>query len=140
MIAAQAVGAQDLTSPFLQRIDINPFDYAMIEIAIPFPSLANSVSKINPIRGAVRTCRETIFRDETLHEYRPIPIAILPTGRDYLRATTEYFGGQVFYGGPGKQNKATVVDHQMQILLALPLIPPDPFVPFSQVQYTVTVG
>ena len=91
MIVVQPLRAKNITSPFLQRIDIDSFDYAMIEIAIPFPSLANGISKINPVRSAVAYSGKTFFGDEALHEYWPIPIAILPTSRDYLRATTEYF-------------------------------------------------
>lgn len=89
-------------------------------------------SQPDPVGRLVARAPVTFGFDESLQQYRRVPIPLLPVSADPRRYPRQRRAGQIPNTHPRKDQKARVRHHPVQPLCAVPLAPADPFIPLRQ--------
>jgi len=88
-----------------------------------------SLSHIYPIGRFVAGSPEAVFFHKGFQQDGPISVSVFPIIRQTPSQTRQDPGSKISGGDPGKDEKAGVIDYQMEIGLALVVSPTDKPVP-----------
>ena len=101
-------------------LDGNALLAGWAELAAPL-----GLADMNPVGRPVTGAREAVLFDKGFQQQRAVAIAVLPVPRKLPGRQPQYFGGEVVRADPRQDQEAGVVDDEMEVSLALPVVPAD---------------
>ena len=123
--------AEQQTEVFVEGIEEDFFGGERMEVVLIEFAAALSESDADPVGSAVAGAVEAVGLDKGFQQNGLITVAGEPIGGQLTGCGGENAGGQIGGADPGKDQEAGVVDHQVEVLLALRWRPTDPLVAWS---------
>ncbi len=114
---------------FAQRIKPGIFDWDEEFVARGFFTSACSSPDLDPIGGLIASALVTLMLDEGFQQNGLQAVATQPVFGHLPSGNGENLRCQPFAFDPGKNKKARIVDHQLQVFLPLLFTPADEFLP-----------
>src|SRR5437870_13404202 len=90
------------------------------------PAKSSSVPDIDPIRGPIHRPAMTLRVDKGFQQHHAVPERVFPIPRQTPLTERENAGPQIEQVPVGKNQKAAIVDHQLQAGILLAEAPTDP--------------
>ncbi len=119
------MAAEGLAKVFVEGVEVDVFEwFGILVVAVEF-SAALGLADVNPVGGAVAGAGESPAFYEGLEKHGGVVVAGVPVVGQLFGGKGEYLGGEVSRAHPGQDEKAGVVDDEVEVLGALPGGPAD---------------